>query len=588
MANQEVFEPASKTIKEIFGDAKAFYQIPNYQRPYSWEDEHIEQLWDDIVTACQNNKEDAAIDENYFLGSVILIPNQSSFDVVDGQQRLTTLTILFCVIRDLYPDFNKDIDIGKIPDAITIEDIKDYVSLRGKRNRLKLTTHPEKMNEFEKTILEKIEWPSKVTKKDRKEKKFLNAALIFKEKCEALKMEELKELVSYLFNKVKMISIACSTQSFAIKLFQVLNTRGMDLAPEDLIKSLLLSKLTEDKHLQFMENWKDIERLSKEAEESITDLLTYYEYYLLANNPKRGLYEELSVLFREKDSNDIIYDFKKFVEGYKEIYDSKNKVIYSLLYLRHQIYWKSILITAKHLNFKPFDKLAELIRNFFYLYWIGGFTSAKIKQTSFNVIGWLKNQGDLNHIKEELDKKIKEDNVISRFKANIQENVYDESWLKPLLIMIEYNQVDDSNLLNFLERDKRIQTEHILPVENRKIEYWKKLYTDDEAENLLMKIANLTLLSGTKNIQASNRPFNLKIDISPEEEKQKYKDGKTGEFVDKLFIYGGKGIDGITGFRITQKIHDEYKKWDKNEFHKRHNWLMEQIEEILQLDTSDL
>jgi uncharacterized protein with ParB-like and HNH nuclease domain len=102
MDEREIFKPESKTIKEIFGDAMSFYKMPDYQRPYSWEDEQVEQLWDDIYTAFKNNIDDSTIDENYFLGSIIIIPKGNEFDVVDGQQRLTTLTILFCVVRDLF------------------------------------------------------------------------------------------------------------------------------------------------------------------------------------------------------------------------------------------------------------------------------------------------------------------------------------------------------------------------------------------------------------------------------------------------------------------------------------------------------
>ena len=105
MSATGIFDPESKTIKEVFGDTKSFYLMPEYQRPYSWDDERVNQLWEDLKTAFDNYTESKAlnevppIDENYFLGSIILTPAQGGFDVVDGQQRLTTLMILFCVVR---------------------------------------------------------------------------------------------------------------------------------------------------------------------------------------------------------------------------------------------------------------------------------------------------------------------------------------------------------------------------------------------------------------------------------------------------------------------------------------------------------
>ena len=89
----EIFKPENKSIKQIFGDTDAFYQMPIYQRPYSWDKERVEQLWYDILEAFKNNSEDDNLDPNYFLGSVVVVKKPTYFEVVDGQQRLTTITI---------------------------------------------------------------------------------------------------------------------------------------------------------------------------------------------------------------------------------------------------------------------------------------------------------------------------------------------------------------------------------------------------------------------------------------------------------------------------------------------------------------
>lgn len=560
MDEREIFKPESKTIKEIFGDAMSFYKMPDYQRPYSWEDEEVEQLWDDIYTAYKNNIDDFTIDENYFLGSMILIPKGNEFDVVDGQQRLTTLTILFCVVRDLFSNIQSM--------KLIRNSIIDFVE---EKQRLKLRTDIQMQNEFENSIIKKITWPEKFVKKDKKKYKYMNTAIILKEKIEPLQESELDSFIQYLFNKVRMITISCSNDSFAIKLFQVLNTRGMDLSPSDLIKSFLLSKLDADNHNQFMATWREIETLITNSNETITDLFGYYEYYLLASNPKRSIYDELSFIFDKKIKKDkqtpntIIFDFKKFVEKYIEIITSNNRNVLSLFYLRHQVYWKSILTTAKHINFPDFNKLTKLLRRFYYFYWIAGFTAAKIKQTSFNIIEWLKEGKDYNTIKNEIRNKIKNDKVLSQIRKNLQGDVYRDSWTKPLLIMIEYHQVDKSNITNYLNIDRNIQIEHILPQKNRDHSYWTNLYSDEESAKILHTIGNLTLLSGTKNIQASYNSF-------PK----------------KLSIYDGKGIDGMTSFRITQQIRDTYKKWNEDEFIDRYNWILKQVGSILNINLDSI
>jgi len=289
-----IFEPHAKTLVKIFGDADSYYQIPDYQRPYSWVDEQIEQLWEDIYGAFGGE------DESYFLGPVILIrTNEGYFEVVDGQQRLTTLMIFFCVLRDLYLKDDK-----RILNAIK--------SLVDEKYRLRLITQLHYQNEFEQEILNSVKFPQgELTKKQREQQnKFINAALIFKDKLEAISdTGQIVKFVEYLLNKVIMITITCSNQSLAIKLFQVLNKRGLELSHADLIKSYLYGQLHDIKRGQFISTWAEVETVSKQIEEPLTELFTYYEYYLLARNPRRELYEELTSQFKNKDPNGVIYDF---------------------------------------------------------------------------------------------------------------------------------------------------------------------------------------------------------------------------------------------------------------------------------------
>ena len=148
----EIFKPEAKTIKKIFGDADSYYQIPDYQRPYSWTAEQIEQLWDDVLSAMESNE------ESYFLGPMILIKtNEGYFEVVDGQQRLTTLTILFCVLRDLHFKDDKRI-------LNSIKSLVDQVY------RLRLITQLHYQDKFIYEILDKVRFPQKYLTKREREK----------------------------------------------------------------------------------------------------------------------------------------------------------------------------------------------------------------------------------------------------------------------------------------------------------------------------------------------------------------------------------------------------------------------------------
>jgi len=166
----EVFKPEAKTIIKVFGDADSYYQIPDYQRPFSWTGEQIEQLWDDVFSAMQSN------DESYFLGPMILIKTKKDyFEVVDGQQRLTTLTILFCVLRDFYLKNDKRI-------------LNSVESLVDQKYRLRLITQLHHQDKFVNEILDGVKLPQReLTKREREKEKFINAALIFKEKGKKIK-----------------------------------------------------------------------------------------------------------------------------------------------------------------------------------------------------------------------------------------------------------------------------------------------------------------------------------------------------------------------------------------------------------------
>lgn len=542
-----IFKPEAKTIMKIFGDADSYYRIPDYQRPYSWNGEHIEQMWEDIYSAMVNEE------ESYFFGPAIFIDEKKGyFEVVDGQQRLTTITILFCVLRDLYLQNDKKI----------IHMIKDPFE---SQYRLRLITQLHNQNLFEDQILNAVKFPdpdSEPSKKYLENNKFLNTALIFKEKLSKLDSAELLRFVSFLLNKVVMISIVCTKQHYAIKLFQVLNTRGLDLDNSDLIKSHLYGTLNKELDQQkFMTTWREIETLSKllQIDESLENLFTFYEYYLLAKNPKKTLFEELTATKEfKRDANKVIFAFKEFVDDFNKICQMQSSLTYSFRYIPNQVFWKAILTTAKVEKFKEFEGLCKELRKMFYAYWIAGYTTSKIKQLSFNIIALLKNNNKLTEIKKEIDDKMIGDNVVKKMSDNLYDDAYGEAWAKPLLTLIEYNQTDDAKI-TYIDTDRKLHVDHILPNKWAAINYWKNHWSQEKATLWLNKLGNLTLLSGKKNIAASN-----------------------DSFPKKMGIYKGKGIDGTTAFLISQKIMRE-NDWTETEARNRHKWIIEQTENLLDL-----
>lgn len=554
-ATDEIFKPENKTIKQIFGDTDAFYQMPIYQRPYSWDKERVEQLWYDILEAYKNNQEDHTIDPNYFLGSVVVVKKASSQEVVDGQQRLTTLTILFCVLRDLEIELTQKNSI--------LNSIRDLVE--GKE-RLKLTTHLNNQALFEETILSKVNFST--NRKDLAENKFLQTAFYFRDLIHRVQdinnsedyIPNFGNFIDYLFNNTTMIKIMCYDEGFAIKLFTVLNDRGLDLTPADIIKAYLLQNLEEDKRTSFIEVWKRIENTCKLCGESLQGIFNLYLYYLKTDNPKKSLQDELKQQFKDKNPQQVILDIEKFANNHLEIQNnSKDRQISLLKYLRHSIYWKAILTTAKHVDYPNYEGLKRLITSYYYQSWIAGGTTNRVKQTSFNILKKTKNKENIEDIRNLIIENLQK---YEDYKGLLSTDyAYWVNWLKPVLLAVEYFEHDEKE---FIPINRDLHAEHILPVGwNRDDLDWNLKFADDEIPQILNSLGNLTLLSGTKNIQASN-----------------------SNFVDKAEIYkgnNGKGFDGKTSFEITKKVIEDYNEWNKENIEKRYQWLVSRISEIFKI-----
>ncbi len=574
------FEPNTLTIAELFGNQDSLYKIPRYQRPYKWENEQVEQLWDDIYSAYEENI------NNYFLGSIITAKDGTSIDIIDGQQRMTTLMILFCVLRDIFPNINQD---SNNPNAIDLETIENFIYYKKKFERLTLLTDPQHRGDFEKFIIngsvDNLKKPYKYEiKLDEKPKfKFINTAIIFKEKLIELGEEKVGDFINFLFNSVSIIRIDCIDRGFAIKLFQVLNDRGMDLTSSDLIKSFLLQKIEDkykneedkidkkDEEDQFITNWRKAENILVDTDLSMNDMFIVYEYYILAQNPKKSLSDELQDQFKDKDANKVLQDFVDFCEIYRDkIFNNENRVMYSFWYLRWSVYWKSIVLASLHNSYQNHDKLLELLRRFYYLYWISGKTLTKVKQLSFNLIKWVKENQDITYIEKEINAKIESDKILQDAVNNLtSEDIYNTAWCKPLYLLIEYELTDDSKL-SFIELSKDLHLEHILPKKYKNFKEWNHI-SDETAYEWINSAGNLTLLSGTKNIEASNNPFNEKINV--------YK-GK-GKYDNKN--------KSITAFEMTKYIVDDYsskkydEEWTLTAMEDRYNWFCNNVEKIMNI-----
>lgn len=233
----KTLEAHDKLIREIFEGSYQF-EIPDYQRPYAWTTEQATELFDDLVLAMQDARVSSA-GSQYFLGSIVLIKNDrepKSF-VVDGQQRLSTLTMLFAVLRAVMPK--------------AADDITDFLYKKGKislgeKNEYRLIAREEDAEFFRTHIQEPDGIGRLVASTNKLEDSRLryreNAARLL-EKAKGLSQEDLNALWKFLANDCSLVVISTPDLEAAYRIFSVLNNRGLDLAPIDIIKAEVLGSI---------------------------------------------------------------------------------------------------------------------------------------------------------------------------------------------------------------------------------------------------------------------------------------------------------------------------------------------------------
>lgn len=367
-----------KTLKKILADNELFYQIPDYQRPYSWDKENVSELIDDLSFAYINNK-----DEDYFCRSLVLVDNER-FDIIDGQQRITTFTILACVFRELYKNQLERKALDYIEESI--QDKYD-----NNKRKLRFLTGDNYQIDFEQTILKGITFKDKVNfDREFANNHYLQNAHYLKQ----FLVEKINEntinpndFLIWVFEKVVLTVIITRNLDNAIRIFNVLNDRGMPLSPIDILKSSLMTKLSKEDRRAFKMKWKIINQRVEATELfDIEDMLNTYLYYKLGSNPSARVDKELLTIFIKENLDPLmaISEIDKFSKAYLEAIDAEDKYVYLLRYLQHRIYWHSILSTAIFLGYSEIPELKKILVAYYYQNWIAGATVARIKQTSYN------------------------------------------------------------------------------------------------------------------------------------------------------------------------------------------------------------
>lgn len=266
------------SIEEAFREC--FYVVPDYQREYVWTDKEVHQLLEDI-----NEQIDVGMTREYFIGMVLVSPSaqKNHFEVIDGQQRLTTFFLLLCALKHLFNGEPQKQTIGGLIST-------SYTDSDGEtRTSLKLDPRYENASDVMTKLVE-IDGDPEVVRAGIQAAgipffgSLGNLVNAYSTLHRYLKdnyddMAKLKKYWGYLANNVVFIQISTDVSS-ALKIFETINERGVGLNPMDLLKNLLFTQVTQSQFTQLKDEWKKITKpLEKEKEKP----LRFLRYLLMAN-----------------------------------------------------------------------------------------------------------------------------------------------------------------------------------------------------------------------------------------------------------------------------------------------------------------
>lgn len=254
-----------------------FFVVPDYQREYVWKvDDQVEQFLADIG----NEFEPGAREQSsYFIGSIIIVKNGNRYEVIDGQQRLTTVVLTMCAIRDVLKTQALNDTQENYLKAIS-EWLSTFDVATGK-TQLRLELQYEESKTFLSTLIEekayKGDVSGSITKMRGAYERIKQELLGYLKKG----VPALTEFAVYFLTKIDLVVIESENLSSALKIFETINQRGAGLNAMDLVKNLLFSQASTDDFSKIKGKWKELTAHLKTAREDDKPL-RFLRYFLMA------------------------------------------------------------------------------------------------------------------------------------------------------------------------------------------------------------------------------------------------------------------------------------------------------------------
>lgn len=502
-------------LSKIFS-ADFEYHIPGYQRPYAWTEEETGILFDDLYEFFQTE----AVD-NYFLGSIVLIKDENKpyADVIDGQQRLTTLSILFSVMANSFHT------------EAYRNNCKKYLQeegniLEGIAAQPRIFLRDWDQDFFSKYIqdiqLDALVQIDPVTLDTEAKRHIQKNCTVLREKFSEVFNDEndLLKFTQFILTRCFLVVVSTPNQESAFRVFSVMNSRGLDLLPTDIIKSMTIGKLPKDEEQKYTEKWEELENLT--GRDGFNEIFTHTRTIFAKERPKKNLLDEFKEYVIKQTSPKSLVD--EYLIPYTEAYVCLKNCDFSSTQNAEEI--NELLLwlnkTNNHDWMPPAIKfLTDHKNDSVYILWF----IRKLERLASYLLVTAK---DVNQRMERykwilVEMESRPDNNLTAPLENIELTDWEKQQFIDALNGEIYSMTAKrrnyiiQRLDSFLSdggatyNTKLFTIEHVLPQHPSADSEWMKLWPDTQTQRFwLNKIANLVPLTRQRNSAAQNYDFNTK------------------------------------------------------------------------------
>lgn len=528
----QTIESHDMTVDTLFN---AFYVVPDYQREYVWEDREVEQLLQDAYGVFES---DGDSDQEYFIGSVVVCSRPDGvFDLIDGQQRLTTAYILMCAVRDYLAALDAD-----PPQAITNSIAATDIDANGNdvfRYRMDLQYEDSrdvlKMLAEKKDLFLATEWPTRSSRNIQTA--YLTITAFLRERC-GQDAAAVKRFYSFFVKRIKLIRIQTKNVTRALKIFETINERGRGLDSMDLLKNLLFMNASEQQFGKLKDVWKQLVDTLYAAHEKP---LRFLRYFILASYAEERLREEeiYEWFSTNQDEIGLAPDPVGFAErlrkasevyvrfaGGKDANGTRNRYLENIQAMsgaarQHLI----LLLSARHLSGAVFNELCRQVENLFFAYVI---TREATREFERRFVQWAAELRQVSSM-EELQAFVRQridpakSSLSRRFAiafGELEESSLQKYRLKYVLAKLTQfvneraygSESSAADLATFI--NPKVQIEHILP-QSPSPAALAEFDRPEDVDLFIRRLGNLTLVEQPLNASLGNKPYSEKRPVYP-------------------------------------------------------------------------